>query len=169
MPRNTLNLSEFLPYLTNRLGTAFVMRFSAEALLPHDLSISMWRVLAALSNQGRLRQIDISDMTSTETSTVSRLVTKLVHAGLVSRARSNSSSREVTVALTAKGTRLVDELIPIAQRLERAATDGLAAADITVAKNCLRRMYSNLVQSEDSAGGRKASASRRRSEASVRR
>ena len=34
----------------------------------------MWRVLAALSNNGEQRQIDLVDMTSIDASTMSRLV-----------------------------------------------------------------------------------------------
>ena len=38
----------------------------------------MWRVLAALSNSGEQRQVDLVDMTSIDASTMSRLVTRLV-------------------------------------------------------------------------------------------
>src|SRR5262245_42271885 len=80
-----LELSEFHTYLINRVGSALVTRFSAEALNRKHLSIDMWRVLAALSNDGRLRQIDLAGMTSIEVSTVSRLVTRLAQMGLVIR------------------------------------------------------------------------------------
>ena len=50
--RSKLNLANYLPYLINRVGSAMVMRFTAEALVRHGLSIDMWRVLAALSQKG---------------------------------------------------------------------------------------------------------------------
>ena len=59
----------------------------------------MWRVLAALSNNGEQRQVDLVDMTSIDASTMSRLVSRLVRIGLVTRSRSANSSREVVVAL----------------------------------------------------------------------
>ena len=44
--------------------------------------------------------------------------------GLVTRSRSQTSNREVVVALSAKGRALVRRLIPIAQALERKASAG---------------------------------------------
>ena len=102
--RSHLNLSEYLPYLINRVGFALVERFSEDALADRGLTIAMWRVLAALSNNGALRQIDLSNLTSIEVSTLSRLVTRLVRMGLVTRTRNSTNSREVAVELTAKGT-----------------------------------------------------------------
>ena len=63
----------------------------------------MWRVMAVLASKGGQRQIDLADLTSIEVSTLSRLVTRLVRMGIVSRTRSASSTREVAVKLTAKG------------------------------------------------------------------
>jgi DNA-binding MarR family transcriptional regulator len=149
--RNDLNLSDYLPYLVNRLGTALVVRFSEEALARHDLSISMWRVLVAASHAGPQRQIDLSELTSIDVSTLSRIVTRLVHMGLLTRARSVNSNREVTVALTTRATELMGELVPIARRLEREAIAGLSAAELATTRSSLRRMYQSLVRPEDRA------------------
>ena len=144
--RSKLNLANYLPYLINRVGSAMVMRFTAEALVRHGLSIDMWRVLAALSNNGQQRQVDLSTMTSIDVSTMSRLVSRLVRVRLVTRSRSAKSSREVVVALSPKGRTLVRRLIPIAQKLERTTRKGLPAKDLAVAKRALRRMYENLAK-----------------------
>src|SRR5262245_53637563 len=104
----------------------------------------MWRVLAALSNSGGQRQVDLSGMTSIDPSTMSRLVSRLVRGGLVTRSRSETSNREVVVALTPKGRALVLRLIPIAQDLERKASAGLSAKELAVVKRLLGRMYGNL-------------------------
>jgi DNA-binding MarR family transcriptional regulator len=141
-----LDLSEYLPYLINRVGSALVARFSEDALIGTHLSIATWRVLAALSNNGPLRQIDIAEMTNIEVSTMSRLVTRLVHMGLVSRTRSTMSNREVVVELTPKATALVARLIPIAEELQQTATQGLSKQDLTVVKRALRRMHENLTR-----------------------
>jgi DNA-binding MarR family transcriptional regulator len=144
--RKTLKLSEYLPYLVNRLGSALVMRFSEDALARHGLSIAMWRVLVALSDNGPRRQIDLAEITSVEASTLSRLITRLVQNGLVTRKRSSRSNREVIVALTPQAERLIGELVPIARRLERTAIAGLPAPQLEAAKTALRGMYRNLMQ-----------------------
>jgi DNA-binding MarR family transcriptional regulator len=144
--REKLHLPDYVPYLVNRLGAALVARFTEEALARHGLGIAEWRVLVALSDAGPQRQIDLADSTSVEVSTLSRLVTRLVRSGLVSRARSDRSNREVTVALTRQGEKLVDGLIPVARELERVAIAGVPAAQLRAAKDALQAMYENLTR-----------------------
>ena len=106
----------------------------------------MWRVLAALSNNGEQRQIDLVDMTTIDASTMSRLVTRLVRMGLVTRTRSETSSREVVVALSAEGPRAGRAPDPDRQKLEQMAAAGLPAKDLAVVKRALRRMYENFAR-----------------------
>jgi DNA-binding MarR family transcriptional regulator len=141
---STLDLGDYLPYLVNRVGTIIADQFGDEALAAHGLSIAMWRVLAALAGSGSQRQIDLADLTSTDASTLSRLVSRLVRMGLVLRTRSTNSNREVAVELSAKGTALVGRLIPVALAYEKAATAGLSREETLVLKRCLRRVYGNM-------------------------
>jgi len=89
-----LDLDHYLPYLINRVGSAIAAIYTGDTLAPLGLSLDMWRVLAALSNNGEQRQIDLVVMTSIDVSTMSRLVTRMVRQGLVTRTRSKTSSRE---------------------------------------------------------------------------
>lgn len=139
-----LDLDDYLPYLVNRVGAIIAAQFGEEALAPYRLSIAMWRVLAALASKGEQRQIDLAGWTSIEASTLSRLVTRLVRLGLVRRARSASSNREVAIKLSPKGQALVGRLVPIARRYEAAAIAGLPADELALLKHCLRRMYGNM-------------------------
>ena len=139
-----LDLGDYLPYLVNRVGTIIADQFGDEALAEHRLSIAMWRVMAVLASTGGQRQIDLADRTSIDASTLSRLVSRLVRMGLVTRARSASSNREVAVTLSAKGSALVARLIPIAREFETEAIAGLPPQELMVLKRCLRRMYGNM-------------------------
>jgi len=144
LKRADLDLAEFMPYLINRVGAALVERFTADALTGTQLTIGTWRLLLAMSNHDGTRQVDLAELTSIEVSTVSRLVTRLTQRGLVSRARSARSNREVVVSLTPKGKALVGSLVPIAAALEQAATRGVTKAELTAVKRVLRRMHRNL-------------------------
>jgi DNA-binding MarR family transcriptional regulator len=144
--RPYLDLANYLPYLINRVGFALVASFTANALKPHGLSIEMWRVLAALSNNGGQRQVDLVALTSIDASTMSRLVSRLVRMDLVTRSRSETSNREVLVALSSKGRALVQRLIPIAKKLEQTASAGLPARDMAVVKRMLAQIYENLAR-----------------------
>jgi DNA-binding MarR family transcriptional regulator len=142
--RNRLELDNYLPYLINRVGFALVENFTSGALKQTGVTIDMWRVLAALSNNGGgQRQVDLSGMTSIDASTMSRLVSRLVRIGLVTRSRSETSNREVLVALSPKGRALVQRLIPIANKLEDTASAGLTAKELAVMKTLLSRIYRN--------------------------
>lgn len=141
-----LDLANYLPYLVNRLGSALVESFTATALAQHNLNIDAWRVMAVLSNQGAQRQIDLAELTSIEVSTLSRLITRMIKLGLVTRRRSESSNREVVVELAGKGKSLVKHIIPLAQRLEATAGAGIPANDMAVVKRTLRRMFENMAR-----------------------
>jgi DNA-binding MarR family transcriptional regulator len=142
--RNDIELSGYLPYLINRVGSALVARHEVE-LKRYGLSIAMWRVMVALSHGGSQRQIDLAEMTSIDVSTLSRLVTRMMRMGIVSRIRSDTNSREVTVELTAKGHAQLNRLLPLGLSLERQSIAGLSAADLAATRAALRRMYDNLV------------------------
>jgi MarR family transcriptional regulator, organic hydroperoxide resistance regulator len=149
LPRHIpLDLAEHLPYLINRVGSALVARFSADALAGAHLSIASWRVLAVLSNNGGLRQTDLAEMTSIDASTLSRLITRLVREGLVRRTRSKADSREVAVALTRKAEASLARLVPVAVRLQSAATRNLSKQDLAILKRVLRKMHDNLTRRE---------------------
>lgn len=139
-----LDLESFLPYLINRVGAAMVTDFTTHALAEENLTIAMWRVLAALSHGGALRQVDLSGMTSVEVSTLSRLVARLARRGLVARERSANDNREVTVSLSPQGRALVKRLVPIARMLERKAAANVPAKDLDIIKRHLRAMHENL-------------------------
>ena len=147
-----LDLGEYLPYLVNRVGSIIADQFGAEALAPYRLSIAMWRVVAVLASNGGQRQIDLADLTSIDSSTLSRLVTRLVRMGVVSRTRSASSNREVVVKLTARGKTIVGHLIPIAREYEKTAAAGLSSAELIVLKRSLRRVFDNMRSRPTPAG-----------------
>jgi len=148
-----LDLDNYLPYLVNRVGIIIAEQFGAEALAPYHMSIAMWRVMAVLASTGGQRQIDLADLTSIEVSTLSRLVTRLVRMGIVSRTRSASSTREVVVKLTNKGKTQVARLVPLAREYEDAAIAGVRPEELATLKSALRRMYANVKAHQQASGG----------------
>ena len=142
-----INLDNYLPYLVNRLGGELVEWYVDRALRDRDLTIGAGRVLAVLHEKGRQRLTDLSDLTTIETSTLSRLVTRLVSRGLVKRARRVTNSREISVELSSKGHALTEELIPSGLELEAAASLGISQRDLAIVKRSLRKMHENVSKS----------------------
>lgn len=141
--QRAFDLDEYLPYLINRTGTAVAGAFSEE-LAEAKLTLPQWRVLAALFHQGEQRQIDLAKFTSIDVSTLSRLVSALNRRELVSRRRSATSNREVSVNLTVKGLAITRRYIPVALAYETIGTKGLSRADLATLRRCLKQIYGNL-------------------------
>jgi DNA-binding MarR family transcriptional regulator len=104
----------------------------------------MYRVMAALWQRGGQRLGDLSEMTSVEISTLSRLVGVMQRRGLLSRTRPDSNARTVQINLTRAGRALVEQLIPLAQRHEEVGLRGFAANEVEVLKKNLVAVYRNL-------------------------
>jgi DNA-binding MarR family transcriptional regulator len=104
----------------------------------------MWRVLAALREQDGRRMGDLSETTSIEVSTLTRLVDAMEQKDLVARRRDAGDARAVMLRATAAGRRLTERLLPIAERYEAVALAGFSAAETKTLKAALRRLYVNM-------------------------
>jgi DNA-binding MarR family transcriptional regulator len=148
--RAPYDLSDRLPFLINRVGVAIV-DLATPGLKQAHITIPLWRMLAVLAHRGELRQIDLAEATSLDPPTVSRLITGAVKKGLVTRTRSDTNNREVTVRLTKKGLAVVDELVPKMVACEDVALGNLPARDVALVKDVLRKMYQNIAARREEA------------------
>lgn len=139
------DLWQFVPYLLNRAGHRIADVF-APVLAEFDLTLPMWRVMASLRNDGPQRLGDLSQLTTIEVSTLSRLVGQMQERGLLSRERSGRDARAVTVSLTAEGEAITDRLIPAALHYERIALRGMSEAEVALLKRLLLQVYENMGQ-----------------------
>ena len=136
-------LNSYLPYLLNRAGARIAASFSEE-VRPLGATLQMWRVLAALRERDGRRMGDLSETTSIEVSTLTRLVDTMEKKGLVARRRDAGDARAVALHVTPAGRRLTRRVLPIAERYERVALDGFSAAETSALKTALRRLYGNM-------------------------
>ena len=136
-------LTEAFPYLITRVGVRMGELFSRR-LESYGATLPMYRVMAALWQRGGQRLGDLSEMTSVEISTLSRLVGVMQRKGLLSRTRPDSNARTVEINLTRAGRVLVEQLIPLAQRHEEVGLKGFAADQVDVLKKNLVTVYHNL-------------------------
>lgn len=146
-----LALEEYLPYLINRAGIALVQRFNT-VLREEELGIQDWRALAALyetairqeATAAGIRLSDLSERTSIEISTLSRVVAGMERRGMLLRERSSSDARAVSIRLTPRGEAMAAKLIPDGIALEAAALTGLDAQEAAQLKRLLGKVYANL-------------------------
>jgi DNA-binding MarR family transcriptional regulator len=136
--------SNSLPYLLARLGVRMGDLF-VRVIRHENLTLPMYRVLAALSEQGHaLRLGEIAELTSADVSTLSRIVAEMSRAGLLTRDRPENDQRSLQVALTPKGTELAARLMPIAHHYEDVATGNMSTKEAAELKRVLVELYKNL-------------------------
>lgn len=139
----SFTLSDYLPYLVNRLGARLAAGFTEE-VARFGVSLPEWRVLASLWPDHARAQIDLAALTAIESSTLSRLLAAMERRGLVERTRSTDDARVVAVVASAKGRETTRAILPLALRYEALATGGLKPAEVKRLKALLTRVFANL-------------------------
>ena len=142
------DLQNFLPYLINRAGIRISEHFGVE-LRRFELTIAMWRVLAALWHDGVMRLCDLAQSTSIEVSTLSRQITAMQQLDLVTRTRASDDARAVDVDLSEKGRAITAQVIPLALAYEYAALQGFTPEEGAQLRRLLTRLYANLDELSD--------------------
>jgi DNA-binding MarR family transcriptional regulator len=135
-------LETYLPYLLNRAGVRIADAFSKE-IRPLGATLQMWRVLAALRELNGSRMGDLSETTSIEVSTLTRLVDSMEKKKLVARRGDPADARAIVLHATAAGRSLTRRILPIAERYEKVALQGFDVGEAKRLKAALRRLYAN--------------------------
>jgi MarR family transcriptional regulator, organic hydroperoxide resistance regulator len=136
-------LSNSFPYLLNRVGVRMGELFSRR-IASYGVTLPMYRVMAALLENGDQRLSDLAAVTTAEISTLSRLVGTMKRKGLVTRSRLEDNGRTVAINLTSKGRALVGELMPIAIHFEDVAVSSLSPSEVAQLKLVFRDIYERL-------------------------
>lgn len=143
MSKTLYRLSNSFPYLLNRVGVRMGELFSRR-IASFDVTLPMYRVMAALWEKGDQRLSDLATVTTAEISTLSRLVGEMKRKGLVTRSRLEDNGRTVAINLTPKGRLLVEELMPIAVHFEDVAVCSFSDEEVSRLKIVLREIYDSL-------------------------
>jgi DNA-binding MarR family transcriptional regulator len=137
------DLERALPFLIARAGMRMGQAFSKE-LKRFQLSLTEWRVCVALHHKPHQRLSELASHTSTEPSTLSRVVDGLLQRGLLVRDRSDEDGRALALSLTDAGRDLTLRIIPLAQLYERVSLSGLSNAQADALRDMLLIVYDNL-------------------------
>src|SRR4051812_39516049 len=113
-------------------------------IAPYGVTLPMYRVMAALWENGDQRLSDLAIVTSVEISTLSRLVGEMKRKGLVTRSRLADNGRTVAINLTSKGKLLVDQLMPIAVHFEDVGVSVFSDSEVSRLKVAFQDIYQSL-------------------------
>jgi DNA-binding MarR family transcriptional regulator len=119
--------------LVSILRTAAVLEYEInEALKPFDLTSTQYNVLRILrgAEPNGLCGREVGERLITPLPDVPRLLDRMTEAGLVARKRDPADRRHVTARITPRGLRLLDEVQPAMETIERKRTRALGRDQI---------------------------------------
>jgi len=130
-------------FLLTKAQQSLFARFR-DLLAPHGITPQQFALLGFLWKQDRLSQVELSEKTEIDRTTLSGLIDRLVKQGLVTRLPHPDDRRSCLVALTAAGCELEAILAPLAMRMRQQLSDGLAPGEyerLCVLLNRLRGIH----------------------------
>ena len=113
---------------------------AAQAQETGELTLSQHHLLSALAEERELRIGELAVAAGVAAPTATRMLQGLESAGIVRRVQSSEDRRAVSVRLTAKGKRLLDEKRRLVARKRRALYDSLSPAERAQAERLLNRL-----------------------------
>ncbi|MCP5372950.1 MAG: winged helix-turn-helix transcriptional regulator [Hyphomicrobiales bacterium] len=113
-----LDLENFFPYRLAILQLAVSKSISHLYSGRFGLSTYEWRAMAALGSHEPMSASQVCDNTNLDKVQVSRAINGLIAAGLVRRLTDRDDRRRSSLRLTAKGTKVYRQIVPLAQARE---------------------------------------------------
>lgn len=139
-----LHLESFLPYRLNVLAKRVSRELARQYQDRFGISIPEWRVVAILGREQPLSSNDIVERSQMDKAKVSRAVTRLVEAGLLSRQVHPDDQRLLRLAFTDAGRDLYARVAPLALDWERRFLDALSAEERAAFAGLLDRLDARL-------------------------
>jgi DNA-binding MarR family transcriptional regulator len=138
----SMKLTQYFPYIISRVaGESGALR--SKVLEDFDLSTRAWRALVALGERDGQRVTDLSSVSLTEISTLSRLLDDMEDQGLVEKRRARPNARSVTVHITDAGRKVLKETIPEALRYQETLLEGIDDEELAITRRVLNQIYGN--------------------------
>jgi DNA-binding MarR family transcriptional regulator len=125
-----LELESFLPYRLNVLATVVSHGLSRIYTKRYGFGIPEWRVMATVGQFGAMTAKEIGAHSHMHKTKVSRAVANLTKRKLLQRKVNRQDLREAFLSLTAQGTAIYDDLVPVAQSFAAELAGSLTPAEV---------------------------------------
>lgn len=143
-PFGDVSFSGNMLYWTRLLETSYNRAFLAET--PSSTSVSVWRVLAWLSEKESLTVGELAVHTHMERTVLGRLLDRMAEQGLIARKPGAGDRRISMTRITPKGRRTFARIQPIRDAIYERATEGIDPAQIEAARRVIVQMVHKLNQ-----------------------
>lgn len=136
-------LAHLVKDATRALVRALQMR-----LAEHAVSFGHWTFLRILWDCDGLTQRKLSEQAGVMEPTTFSALNAMERLGYVTRRKRGGDRKKVYVLLTAKGRRLQEKLVPLAEEVNRIAVSGVPSDDIAATRHVLLSIIENLARDE---------------------
>lgn len=123
----------------------------AEVFAQHGLSPAQYGVLASLADGDDLSQADLARAVLVRPQSMARLVSAMVDAGLVTREGIGGRGRRTGLALTPRGSAVLEVVRPAARAVSTPAAVGLSDDQAAVLLDLLRTVQDTISQGVSAA------------------
>jgi MarR family transcriptional regulator, organic hydroperoxide resistance regulator len=128
-------------------------RLAREQCNRHGITATQLNVLKLLQQIGALSLSELSRKMAAQNSTVTGIIDRMVHAGLVVREQSAADRRVWNIKLTAKGKHIVDQIEVAPWDLLRNALDALPKAELRTLIATLTKLAAHVERAVAAAEG----------------
>lgn len=128
-PSQALELENFLPYRLSILAQIVSESLHGLYAGPFDLTVTQWRVMAALGRFAPLTASDVGQRIVMDKVAVSRAVAGLMKRGLIERATDRADRRRASLRLSARGRAMHARIVPIALAYEARLCEALGPGE----------------------------------------
>jgi DNA-binding MarR family transcriptional regulator len=143
----TYRARDSVGYLLRRVYTIMHERMEA-ALAGHDFTLMQWIVLLYVRDGIARTASDISREFRHDSGALTRVIDQLERRGLLLRHRSTSDRRVVELALTAKGNRTIEDLLPVVVGQMNEALAPFTRAEFEQMRSLMERLVGHVQQLE---------------------
>ena len=140
-PSQALELEKFLPYRLSVLAQLVSESLHDLYAGPFDLTVTQWRVMAALGRFAPLTASDVGKRIVMDKVAVSRAVSGLMRRGLVERATDKADRRRASLRLSARGRAMHARIVPIALTYEARLSEALNPEERQVFNTLSDRLF----------------------------
>ena len=138
-----LELEKFLPYRLSVLAQLVSESLHDVYAGPFELSVTQWRVMAALGRFAPLTASDVGQRIVMDKVAVSRAVASLMKRGLVERATDLDDRRRASLRLTEKGRTVHAQIVPLALKYEADLYQTLSAEERQALNSLCDRLFAH--------------------------
>ena len=122
-------------------------------LQPFGLTEATWLPLIYIARAPALmRQKDLAAALTLDGSSVVRLLDALETSGLIERREGDPDRRAKTIALTARGLSIIQQVEAVSREVRNAVLTGLSDEELAISTRALQQVCLNLAKQQDKDG-----------------